>query len=81
MMFPNPFKLLVSWVLHATADRFGWATTAPRSVMEQREAYCFLCPFYDDGICMKCGCLAFAKQSLALEKCPRGLWDRVFIKK
>ena len=81
MKFPNPFRLLVSWVLHASASFLGAETMTSAHWQEYRDRICKQCPFYDDGICQKCGCLALAKQSLALERCPMGYWERIWRKK
>lgn len=79
-MFPNPFKLLWSWLVYRYARLNGFRTLATEHEQVTREWECIRCPFYQDGICGRCGCLTIAKIPLAQEKCPEGNWKRIWEK-
>lgn len=79
-MFPNPIKLFWSWLVYRYARLKGFRTLANEGEQVTREAKCLRCPFYEDGICTQCGCLMVAKIPLAQERCPVGIWKRIWEK-
>jgi hypothetical protein len=44
------------------------------ATLDMRRATCATCEHLQDGRCGLCGCLLAAKQRLAGERCPAGLW-------
>lgn len=46
---------------------------------QQRDArlvVCQACPFYQNGLCLKCGCYTKFRASLKNKSCPIGKWRR-----
>ncbi|WP_125767646.1 DUF6171 family protein [Lapidilactobacillus wuchangensis] len=41
---------------------------------EQRLAICRTCPFFQNGLCQKCGCYCRFRASLNNKKCPLNKW-------
>lgn len=54
----------------------GRAVVARQAVIEARRAVCEGCEKNRDGRCLECGCVLAAKQRLATEVCPLGLWPK-----
>lgn len=59
----------------------GYEVIAPPGIQAFRARQCKKCAFFEDGMCLRCKCLIFAKAMLTVEECPIGLWSRVWIKK
>lgn len=83
IVFPNPFTLFASWIVHRWAVFRGFETLAPAEIQIVRQNHCDTCIHVSEGgwMCNLCGCLLVAKRSLAQEKCPIKKWTRVWIKK
>lgn len=43
-------------------------------IREQRLTICQQCPFFQNGICQKCGCYTKFRASLKNKKCPVKRW-------
>jgi hypothetical protein len=54
----------------------GWEILASGWVMSDREMTCNVCPFRENDVCTKCGCLIVSKIALSSEKCPENFWLR-----
>jgi hypothetical protein len=59
----------------------GYETIAPAAVQAFRNRTCDRCQYNEEGVCHRCSCLIMAKTMLAQERCPIGLWSRVWIKR
>jgi hypothetical protein len=59
----------------------GYEPIASRNIQDRRLNRCDICLYYEEGQCKICKCLVFAKAMLATEKCPKGFWGAVWIKK
>jgi hypothetical protein len=59
----------------------GYEPIATRNVQDRRLNRCELCLYYNEGQCEVCKCLVFAKAMLNTERCPKGFWGPVWIKK
>lgn len=44
------------------------------SVRDQRLEICQTCPFFQNGLCTKCGCYTRFRASLKNKSCPVGKW-------
>ena len=75
------FKFFTAWVLNTWASFAGYHALVSPELMKIRHNRCQRCKFYQDGGCLKCGCLIEAKIMLATEKCPIDKWRRVWIKR
>ena len=74
------WHFFTSWVKYQYWRAMGWRLTVPRKIADQRFSEgCQLCPYNEDGMCLKCGCLIQAKVILASESCPRKFWSSVKI--
>lgn len=75
------WHFFTAWVRVQWAQSRGYRTIAPGPVQDRREALCATCDFFNEGVCSACGCLVLSKTMLATEKCPKGRWNRVWIKR
>lgn len=69
-----------SYFLNRLASWTGHETLTPRHILLGRNKMCEGCDFFQEGLCMKCGCLVLSKTLLTTEKCPIGKWGPVWIK-
>lgn len=82
MKFPNPVKLLSTVLVALYARWCGYETLAAPYTRRYRFRKCRRCSYNPDGYqCSACSCLIEAKISLNTEKCPKGRWNRVWLKK
>jgi len=79
-MFPNPVKLLWSWIVNRYAHVRGFRVITTTAEAEERLAECRACEEYNDGICSACSCLTMAKVILTTEQCPKRKWARIWSK-
>lgn len=78
MTFLNFFA---AWARNKWWKLKGWEPLTPVHWLHTRNARCEICVLNQDGVCSACGCLVMAKTLLASEKCPKGFWSRIRIKK
>jgi hypothetical protein len=63
------------------AHMCGYAVVTTMSDRAARLDTCALCPDNEDGECRRCRCFIEAKVSVNTEACPRGYWDRIWVKR
>lgn len=78
MMF---FRFFSAWARTTWARWRGYETLASPSIMALRFNQCVPCEFFVDGVCTACDCLVQAKIMLAMEKCPKKRWQRVYTRR
>jgi len=74
------FTFVTSMVRVWHARLFGYKVLADPELQSARYNRCQKCPFCVEDQCLKCGCLIYAKISLATEQCPIKTWRRVYNK-
>lgn len=72
------FRFIGAWLATGWAKLRGYEVLAGAEVMEHRFQQCQPCKYFQDGTCTVCGCLVYAKIMLAMEKCPKKRWQRVW---
>lgn len=80
-MITMALRFVASMARHQWARWRGYEIMAEHDEIFTRLGKCEGCPFNDDELCSKCGCLIIAKTSLALESCPVGNWGPRWVKK
>lgn len=75
------WRFICAMARHQWAHWKGWEVFASDSVQDARSVVCGHCRFNEDGQCSVCKCLILSKTIMALEKCPRGYWPRVWVRK
>jgi hypothetical protein len=75
------WKFICAMARHQWAKWRGWEVITPRAPLAFRERQCAQCSANEEGQCLVCKCLVLSKTLMALEKCPRGKWNRVWVKR
>lgn len=83
MMFPNPFRFVASVAFSLWGRLRGYRVLANASETDARLDECYMCEHLEPGWepqCRICTCFVDAKAMLALERCPKKKWLRVWDK-
>lgn len=75
------WKFVRSMARHQWAKWMGYEVLASPGVQKWRDRKCDVCPFNEEGQCMKCKCLVLSKIVMALERCPIGQWSPVWYRR
>lgn len=75
------FTFIGSMVRVWYARLFGYKVLVDPDIQSVRYHRCINCKFCKEDQCQKCGCLIYAKISLATEQCPIKTWRRVWRKR
>lgn len=76
------FANFVKAFLRVQVAKFrGYEILVPLDVAGKRWLTCQHCPFFDGAQCEVCCCMAESKTMIAVEKCPKGYWGAVLVKK
>jgi hypothetical protein len=80
-MIKLTWKFLCAMARHQWAKWHGFEILASTGTQSDRFEICAPCDYNDEGQCLKCRCLIISKTVMALEKCPLGLWGRVWVRR
>lgn len=76
--FSTPFRYVAAQARRFFAWVFGFETLVTDAEWGARIAECEACPHLKDEQCEICTCFVDGKAMLALERCPKKKWLRVW---
>lgn len=80
-MIRMALKFVYSMARHQWARWRGYEVIAPQGIQQWRTRKCNLCPFNEEGQCLRCRCLVLSKVMMSLERCPIRLWNPVWFRR